>query len=217
MSFEPPRERTRLPSPLGLLASIVVMAAIVGGAYIALFHPFAARLAHRLTGGESLPSTDDLADPANQEGFSRPARITVPAIGVDGPVLEMRLGNDGHWDAESIIGEVGHLEGTPYPGQAGNSVLAAHVTVPEGAFGPFKDLESMEPGQVISVWAHNGTLYTFEVVEKKMVPASAIDVIAPTPEPTLTLITCAGWDDDLRTYLERIVVVARLADVTPPT
>jgi sortase A len=201
--------------------SVVAIAAIAAGAYYLLIDLYGAGASEVGTEDrEATPVYNVAAEltpaPDEIDGISRPERITIPAIGVDGPVLEMRIGSDGLWDADSIVGEVGHLQGTPWPGEGGNSVLAAHVTVPEGAYGPFKDLDTLSPGQRISIWMRDGTLYEYAVDERKVVLATAIEVIAPTEEPTLTLITCTGWDENQETYLERIVVTARLVEVLPP-
>lgn len=216
MTFQPPRQPTRFPPLLVFAISVAAIGAIAGGVFILLFDPFDRPESRRIGSEEALQAAEELPLLGEDVGISRPARITIPAIGVDGPVLEMRLGPDGLWDAESIIGEVGHLQGTPLPGEDGNAALAAHVTVPGGAYGPFKDLEALEPGNAVSIWSRDGTLYNFEVTENKEVLATAIEVLNPTAEPTLTLITCSGWDHNQETYLERIVVTARLTEVVPP-
>lgn len=214
MSFYPPREPTKLPPPVVFAVTVAAMGLIAGGAYLLIFDP-SNKPQRAGTRDPDDPIYELLAPPPDQPGgISRPERITIPAIGVDGPVLQMRLGPDGNWDADSIVGEVGHLQGTPWPGEEGNTVLAAHVTVPEGAYGPFKDLEAMEPGQLITIWARDRTIYRYRVTEKQTVLATAVEVLAPTETQTLTLITCSGWDGDQQTYLERVVVTAELVSTT---
>jgi sortase (surface protein transpeptidase) len=48
------------------------------------------------------------------------------------------------------------------------------------------------------------------VTEVKLVPPSDVSVMDPTPDPTLTLITCGGTFDPVkREFSDRLIVVAK--------
>jgi len=86
-------------------------------------------------------------------------------------------------DASVLNHGVGHLDGSPLPGQAGNVVLAAH----RDTF--FRSLKDIQKGDVVSVSTEWGTRsYTVESTE--VVPPDQTSVLDATDTPTLTLITC---------------------------
>ena len=87
-------------------------------------------------------------------------------------------------DTESILARgAGHISGSALPGTRGNAVFAAH----RDTF--FRPLRSIRAGDVISVeTAQNKKDYV--VKSARVVSPDEVDVLRPTPEPTLTLITC---------------------------
>lgn len=106
-------------------------------------------------------------------------RIQIPAIGVDAPVV---LGDD--WD--QLRRGVGQHVGSPDPGQKGNLVLSAHNDV----FGEiFRDLDRLKPGDQVIVFT-NLHQYVYVVATSQIVLPTQVDVMAPTQEPVVTLISC---------------------------
>jgi sortase A len=119
----------------------------------------------------------------------------VPAIQVDAPVV---LG-DG-W--EQLKKGVAQHVGTADPGKNGNMVLSAHNDI----FGEiFRDLDRLKPGDEVIVFS-NQRSYTYIVVDTQVVEPTQVEVMAPTNQPVVTLISCYPYlvDD------QRIVVTARL-------
>jgi sortase A len=124
-------------------------------------------------------------------------RIAIPAIDVDAPVVE---GDD--W--ETLKDGIGHRIGTAWPGEAGNSVLSAHVDV----FGSiFRRLDALRPGDDVLAHTPAGAFH-YEVVSSRVVLPSEVSVTKPTDEPMLTLITC--YPPYVDTH--RLVVTARLVE-----
>jgi sortase A len=78
---------------------------------------------------------------------------------------------------------VGHLEGSPLPGQSGNVVLAAH----RDTF--FRSLKDIQKGDVISVNTPSGTR-SYSVESTEIVAPDDTRVLNATDQPALTLITC---------------------------
>ena len=140
----------------------------------------------------------------------RPAtRIVISAIDVDAPVVVVPIRN-GTWDVEQIIQEVGHLQGTASPGDSSNVVMAGHITLTAGGYGPFRGLAQLQPGDEVLVYVGNQEVYVYTVDSVKTVEATDVEVAYPTTEPILTLITCVNWDPVQGRYNDSLVVVAHL-------
>jgi len=140
----------------------------------------------------------------------RPAtRIVISAIDVDAPVVVIPIRN-GTWDVEQITHEVGHLQGTASPGDNSNVVMAGHITLTAGGYGPFRGLAQLQPGDEVLIYVGDQEVYVYEVDSLKTVEATAVEVTYPTTEPILTLVTCVNWDPVQGRYNDRLVVVARL-------
>ena len=56
-------------------------------------------------------------------------------------------------------------------------------------------------------------IYHYKMREQVIVEDTDLSVVEATEEPQITLITCTGWDEDLRVYLKRLVVFADLVEV----
>jgi sortase A len=88
------------------------------------------------------------------------------------------------------------------PGQTGNLVLSAHNDI----FGEiFRYLDKLQPGDEIIVFT-NQKQYTYVVDGTRVVEPTAVEVMAPTGSPVVTLISCYPYLVDN----QRIVVRANL-------
>lgn len=121
--------------------------------------------------------------------------IKIPAINVFAPVVQ----GDG-WE-QLKKGVAQHL-GTANPGETGNVVLSAHNDV----FGEiFRDLDQLKPGDEVILYTQQQA-YTYKVRQTQIVEPTQVEVMAPTREPVVTLISCYPYLIDT----QRIVVVADL-------
>jgi sortase A len=128
-------------------------------------------------------------------GPEQASRIQIPAIGVDAPIVQ----GDG-W--EQLKRGVGQHVGSANPGEKGNLVLSAHNDI----FGEiFRHLDQLQPGDEIIVHT-NRRVHTYVISGWNVVEPTAVEVMAPTVDPTTTLISCYPYLVDS----ERIVVQARL-------
>lgn len=124
-------------------------------------------------------------------------RIRIPAISVDAPIVM----GDGE---EQLKKGVGQYIYSPNPGQNGNLVLSAHNDV----FGEiFRDLDKLEAGDEIIVYT-NQRAYTYVVEEQQVVGPLQVEVMAPTAEPVVTLISCYPY----MVNSHRIVISAALLE-----
>ena len=122
-------------------------------------------------------------------------RIQIPAINIDAPIVQ----GDG-W--EQLKKGVGQNVSSVNPGQNGNVILSAHNDV----YGElFRFLDKLQPGDQIILYSQQRQ-YVYVVDRTALVEPTAVEVMASTGNPTVTLISCYPYlvDD------QRIVVFARL-------
>lgn len=77
----------------------------------------------------------------------------------------------------------GHIEGTPLPGEAGNSAIAGH----RDTF--FRYLKDIRPADEIQIQTATA-IFRYEVDWVKVVEPDDLTVLAPSTESVLTLVTC---------------------------
>lgn len=124
-------------------------------------------------------------------------RIRIPAISVDAPIVM----GDGEEQLKKGVGQYIH---SPNPGQNGNLVLSAHNDV----FGEiFRDLDKLEPGDEVIIYT-NQRAYTYVVEEQQVVGPLQVEVMAPTTDPVVTLISCYPY----MVNTHRIVISAKLLE-----
>jgi sortase (surface protein transpeptidase) len=173
-------------------------------------------------------SFDRPADPPAAPGFevgqlpdqlvapnsSPPVRLSVPAIGVETPLLRLGLEPDRSMEVPADFDRAGWFAGGPAPGQAGPAVIAGHV---DSKTGPavFYRLRELRAGDHLQVTRADGTRLRFAVDATRSFPKAGFPteaVFGPTPAAELRLVTCSGTFDRARgSYRDNLVVFARLA------
>jgi len=103
-------------------------------------------------------------------------RLEIPRLGITQLIAE---GDDDR----TLGAAIGHLPDTPLPWEAGNSALAGHR---DSVFRPLRDVRI---GDRLRIVTTRGPL-EYRVVETLIVEPEDTWVLAPTPERTLTLVTC---------------------------
>lgn len=104
------------------------------------------------------------------------ARLQIPSVGISDLVLE---GDDEH----ALMLGAGHIPGTALPGSFGNVVIAGHR---DTFFRPLREIEVNDP---VILKTTEGA-YTYRVSEVEVVDADTVAPLEPTPNNTLTLVTC---------------------------
>ena len=142
------------------------------------------------------PMVQSLANiPVPTSAPDQAVRIQIPSINVDAPIVQ----GDG-W--EQLKKGVGQYVGSPDPGQDGNVVLSAHNDV----YGElFRYLDRLVPGDQVIISTQQRQ-YTYIVDRTVLVEPTAVEVMASSGSPTVTLISCYPYLVDK----QRIVVFARL-------
>ena len=108
------------------------------------------------------------------------ARIRIPSAKIDYIVFEGT-------DAKTLEKGPGHVPGTQLPGAPEvqkNCVITGHRD------SHFRRLGWVQKGQRIELEAPGGKKEEFRVVSRRVVEPTAVEVLAPTRDVRLTLITC---------------------------
>lgn len=125
--------------------------------------------------GEPKPARAESLGPTDS---SRPplGRIEISTIGLSAMILE-------GIDERTLRRAVGHIPGTPLPGQPGNVALAGH----RDTF--FRALRKIREGDEITLQTLSG-LYRYRVDSTKVVDPGETQVLDSSDDATLTLVTC---------------------------
>jgi LPXTG-site transpeptidase (sortase) family protein len=141
-----------------------------------------------------------------------PARLRIPAIGVDAPVGRVGLLRDGSMAVPDNLWISAWLATGARPGQAGSAVIAGHRGIGTPAL--FSHLENLRPGEKIHVSDTGGGELVYEVTRVAMLDLSAesqVEVFGKTSQQQLVLVTCFGqYSRTSRSYDHRLVVFSRL-------
>jgi sortase A len=86
-------------------------------------------------------------------------------------------------DDRTLRVAIGHIPGTAFPGQPGNAGFAAH----RDTF--FRPLKSVRKGDDVIVTTPAG-IYRYSVTGMRIVDPDDVWVLDPTPDTSLTLVTC---------------------------
>jgi len=103
-------------------------------------------------------------------------RIDIPAIRISAVVLE-------GVSASTLRLALGHIPGTARPGDAGNVGIAGH----RDTF--FRGLSKIVKNDEIVLTTLNGA-YRYRVESLSVVGPAETSVLEPSPQPSLTLVTC---------------------------
>ena len=161
---------------------------------------------------EAAPDAVPDAPPQAMPPKVPPARMVIPQIGVDAPMVTLGVDGDGLMEAPSGPFEVGWYDFSAQPGSGGNAVFSGHVDFANVGPAVFWDLRELGLGDLIEVRLADGTAYQYVVtssVTYDAADAPIAEIVGPTPRDTVTLITCAGtFNRDARQYSDRLVVRA---------
>jgi sortase A len=103
-------------------------------------------------------------------------RIEIPRVDVSA-IIKEGVGS------KTLSRAVGHVPETALPGQKGNVGIAAH----RDTF--FRGLRHIRQGDVIRLSTLEGT-YLYQVDTMKIVWPKSVEVLDPTPDRRITLVTC---------------------------
>lgn len=153
--------------------------------------------------------------PASAPGLNlaQPTWISIPAIGMEGPVVVSGL--DANRVPEVPKHEVGWYNQSATPGAGENVVLWGHVLrfseaprIPA----PFARLKELPVGARITLTTRGGDSFTYVVAEKVWATPDQVDYILPRGRELLTLVSCIGEqviaDGEVIDMSHRLITVA---------
>ncbi len=154
---------------------------------------------------------------------SEPVSISIPGIGVDNAIMELGLEDDGTMEvpphAPFSESQAGWYRHSPTPGQFGPSVVVGHVDSEQDGPSVFFELDTLAPGDQISIPRADGVTAVFAVDRTEQYQKDAfptLEVFGDIDHAGLRLITCGGvFDNDEREYEDNIVVYAHLVSTHP--
>jgi sortase A len=103
-------------------------------------------------------------------------RLEIPRLGLSAMVME-------GVDAKTLRRAVGHIRGTPLPGQPGNVALSGH----RDSF--FRPLRNIRENDIIVITTYEGQ-YRYRVLSTSVVTPDDVSVLGSSPGEILTLVTC---------------------------
>jgi sortase (surface protein transpeptidase) len=161
------------------------------------------------------PLTEEPANPRSQSGANH---LIIPKLGVDSGWMPLGyLANGITMDSPPGPEDLGWYTFSAQPGTSGNAVFSGHVDWHTGAPALFEHLGNLQVGDEVDVSRADGTLARYRVDSSVWYPlygTAAAPIVASTPTPTLTLITCGGdFDQGTHEYDQRLVV--RAQSITP--
>jgi LPXTG-site transpeptidase (sortase) family protein len=178
----PPRS---MPSRLKPLLSAVIVFAVVLAAFKApIFY-------YQLKYLFESPKTNQTATTTGAQVAISPT-LTIPKINVSAPIIfEPSIAEA---DVQKALESgVVHYGNTAKPGEVGNSVLFGHSSNDWDKPGSYKFifvlLEKLALGDTYTI-DYEGTRYEYQIYERRIILPTEVSVVAPTPTPTSTLISC---------------------------
>lgn len=144
-----------------------------------------------------------------EQGETQTLSVTVPE-GVMGVMvidkIEMTAPIVEGTKIKNIQYALGHFEDTALPGDNGNFAVAGHRSYTFGEY--FSRLDELTAGDAINV-IYGSTIYTYTVDETMVVEPDRTEVLDPTANATITLVTCTPkW-----TATHRLIVKGTLTEV----
>jgi sortase family protein len=194
------------PVVLGLLFLGLFVVAMGLGAATDFHLP---RLFDRSVRDEAPPRAFPVLDP------SRPRQLSIPAIKVQAPIMEVGRAADGSVGVPPLNrhDETGWFDDGPTPGQFGPALIVGHADTRTGP-SVFHKLGRLRPGQRIEVLRADRSVAVFEInsverFDKDELPVHR--VYGDFSRPSLRLMTCGGdWIGGEQGYADNIVVFASL-------
>lgn len=162
----------------------------------------------------SSPTPSPSPTPTPTPAFGNPVRMSIPAIGVNAPVIPVATDAEGRMEAPGDWFSIGWYAPGTKIGWQGNAVVAGHYDTNTGASGPFFALHKLVAGNEIVITDEIGRTMTYRVERAESRPVgewNLHEIFGPSDERRLNLVTCAGWwNARQHSYSNRFIVFAKL-------
>ena len=149
------------------------------------------------------------------------ASLVISRFGIDAPVQVKGVDANNVMVSPDGPTNVAWYDFSAKPGFGGNAVFSGHVDYIDYGPAVFWHLKDLVAGDTIEVRLEDGTAYKYAVETLQSVPAEPTqdqlrDIVGPSANDIVTLITCGGtFSQETRQYDRRTVVRAKRV-VEPP-
>ncbi|MFI0966861.1 class F sortase [Streptomyces sp. NPDC021080] len=148
---------------------------------------------------------------------SRATSLRIPSLGVDAPVIGLRLDRDRRLTAPPVDDPkpVGWYTDGPTPGERGTALVVGHRDTRTGP-AVFAPVERIRTGARVEARRADGrtavyTVYAVRTYAKAHFPDQ--EVYGDRGRPELRLITCGGAYDRTSGYAANVIAFARLTEI----
>lgn len=161
-------------------------------------------------------TTPSSLPPTKSGQQSLPARLIIPAIGVNASIEEVNVTADGDLDVprKNPWTDTGWYASGPSPGDQGSAVIDGHLDRPGGYPAVFWFLRNLQPGNEVLIENTRGQTFRFRVIDVAFYSprdAPIQEIFANNSGKYLNLITCAGdWIPSQHQTTLRLVVYTSL-------
>lgn len=209
---------TRRKSRMGILIGIPLLLFICGIALISIgtynYFKYAFYLSRIFIQEEYKPDTNIKlqTDKKATEGNTTEKKITFPSLGDEfGNLIIETAGINvpvihGDREKDLLVG-VGHFNGSRFPGEGSNIVLAGHRN------SVFRTLKDVKKGDKIKLSTTYGD-YVYQVRDFKIIKGNDESIVQPTDTEILTIYTCYPFNY-VGNAPNRYVVISDLVEGTP--
>jgi len=162
------------------------------------------------------PTPGPTPTPADQfpPGSNAPVtRLIIEDAKIDAPVVVKGVDEQGVMQSPDNAYDTAWYNFSAHPGAPGNAVFAGHVDYIHVGKAVFWNLKDLKAGDLVQVKLADGTVYKYAVDslwQYDSATAPVDQIVGPTPDQEVTLITCSGtFNSATHQYDKRLVVRAK--------
>jgi LPXTG-site transpeptidase (sortase) family protein len=164
-----------------------------------------------------VPTPTDQFPPGSDAAL---ARLIIEKAKIDAPVVTKGVDEQGVMQSPDNAYDTAWYNFSARPGAPGNAVFAGHVDYIRVGKAVFWNLKDLVAGDLILVRLADGVTYRYAVDslwQYDSATAPVDTIVGPTPNQTVTLITCSGtFNSATHQYDKRLVVRAQRIPDAPP-
>lgn len=134
--------------------------------------------------------------------------LIIPKLEIEAPIIANVDGSNQTAYDKALENGVAHFKGTSKPGEGSNIFIFGHSSFywykPGDYKEIFKNLSDLAEGDEIILW-YNQKEYKYKITKIKTVSPSEVNVLQPTAEEQVSLMTCVPPG----TTLKRLIIIAK--------
>jgi LPXTG-site transpeptidase (sortase) family protein len=156
------------------------------------------------------PEPEPTATPEPTPDTRAITQLVIPRLSISASIQIKGIDSQGVMQDPQGPRDVAWYNFSSRPGQEGNVVMAGHVDYINYGPAVFWRLRELREGDEIRVVMEDGESYAYQVVSSTYYQADTApvaEIVGPTGDESVTLITCGGvFDRTVREYNQRLVI-----------